>query len=153
MGHLGESVAGWEWDSVLLLANPAFDTIPLQSHEPSASFAVGQSWTALESLQENSPSLSDGKAAAGPQSSSSMEKTTTSDYELFRDPRLDSPIFWRGESRVLVRMRTTMREEAAARGRRCPLVAKSRLAELICPVLKDIISDTVSVCSVRTRLP
>lgn len=125
MGHLGDSVAGWEWDSVLLLANPAFDTIPLQSHEPSASFAVGQSWTALESLQENSPSLSDGKAAAGPQSSSSMEKMTTSDYELFRDPRLDCPNFLAG--RVPCACTDEDDDEGGSRSKRAKVSARCQV--------------------------
>lgn len=132
MGHLGDSVAGWEWDSVLLLANPAFDTTPLQSSlqtssnlVPSTSFAVGQSWTGLESLQANSPSLSDGKAAAGPQSSSSIEKTTTPDYEIFRDPRLDCPNFLAG--RVPCACTDEDDDEGGSRSKRAKVSARCQV--------------------------
>lgn len=125
MGHLGDSVAGWEWDSVLLLANPTFDTSPLETHDPSASFAVGQSWTGLENLQANSPSLSDGKAVAGPQSSSSMEKTTTSDYELFRDPRLDCPNFLAG--RIPCACTDEDEDEGGSRSKRAKVTARCQV--------------------------
>ncbi|KAG0591511.1 hypothetical protein M758_1G177100 [Ceratodon purpureus] len=126
MGHLGDSVAGWEWDSVLLLANPAFDATPLQpNHEQGTDFAVGQSWTGLESLQTNSPSLSEGKAVAGPQSSSSIEKTTNSEYELFRDPRLDCPNFLAG--RVPCACTDEDDDEGGSRSKRAKISARCQV--------------------------
>ncbi|KAH8971507.1 hypothetical protein BDL97_02G146700 [Sphagnum fallax] len=114
MGHSEDTTSGWDWDSVLLLVNPAVDTtsdeLVRETLDSACGFSVGQSWPEFEDLHSSRPGNLAATAAAeetttkqqqntqtGPQSSDTVEKAVSrKEGAQHRDPRLDCPNFLAG---------------------------------------------------------
>ncbi|CAK9216293.1 unnamed protein product [Sphagnum troendelagicum] len=115
MGHSEDTTSGWDWDSVLLLVNPAVDTtsdeLVRETLDSACGFSVGQSWPEFEDLHSSRPGNLAATVAAeetttkqqqqntqtGPQSSDTVEKAVSrKEGAQHRDPRLDCPNFLAG---------------------------------------------------------
>jgi hypothetical protein len=110
MGHSVETMMGWEWDSLLLLINPAIaDTSDgggvvgdALLDSAACGFSVGQSWPEFEDFDTGPGILVEAEeetqqqqqfAKTKPQYSDSTERARN---EERRDPRLDCPNFLAG---------------------------------------------------------
>ncbi|CAM6043652.1 unnamed protein product [Sphagnum compactum] len=114
MGHSEDTTSGWDWDSVLLLVNPAVDAtsdeLVRETLDSACGFSVGQSWPEFEDLHSSRPGNLAAAVAAeetttkqqqntqiGPQSSDTVEKAVSrKEGAQHRDPRLDCPNFLAG---------------------------------------------------------
>ncbi len=110
MGHSVETMMGWEWDSLLLLVNPAVaDTSDgggvvgdALLDSAACGFSVGQSWAEFEYIDTGPGILVEEEEETQQQQQFAKTKPLYSDSieragnEERRDPRLDCPNFLAG---------------------------------------------------------